>query len=183
VVGKINGQPGMSCRKGTSSASCGALTIKLEPLAELIRESAFHLILNAPTLLAEVGRQHDVDHSAVLGEIQAEREKLDHLQTEFWAGDSGLSKGKYQELVNLIEGRIAKLTSTVSVRNSKALVSEGLPTTLEGLRTAWESNGLDWQRALLGLIYNDIVVLPADHKGQRFTPKRVRLNFADAAGS
>ncbi|MCU1372255.1 MAG: Resolvase domain protein [Ilumatobacteraceae bacterium] len=183
VVGKINGQPGMSCRKGTSSASCGALTIKLEPLAELIRESAFHLILNAPSVLAELAREDDVDHSAVLSELQAERERLDHLQTEFWAGDSGLSKGKYQELVNLIESRIAKLTATVSVGNSKALVSDGLPTTLEGLRTAWESSGLDWQRALLGLIYNDVVVLPADHKGQRFTPKRVRLNFADAVGS
>ena len=50
---------------------------------------------------------------------------------------------------------------------------------MDAMREAWDAADVEWQRAVLGLVYETVTVLPAAHKGQRFNEDRVRPVFRE----
>jgi DNA invertase Pin-like site-specific DNA recombinase len=172
-TGVTNGKPAMSCREGGSPRACGGLVVVLEPLAELIRETAFHVLTASPVIRSDASRPDDADHSETIARLEVVREKIARLEDDYYAGDAGFEKGRYLTLRAKLEGEAEALTASLTTGTGRAAVTD-LPTTLDGMRAAWDAADVEWQRAVLDLVYVSVIVEPAAHKGQRFTEDRVK---------
>ena len=79
--------------------------------------------------------------------------------------DGRIKPAQFARLQSKIEERMGALMAQITASTDFEVMHD-LPTTREALEAAWDTGDLDYRRALMGLVFERIVILPAEHRGQ-----------------
>jgi DNA invertase Pin-like site-specific DNA recombinase len=175
----VNKVPGMSCRKGSTPTGCGRLTVKTEPLDVMVRSIVVERLLMAPRTLAlasEAGRDRPGSRKDLADELNDYRIRLAELEDQVVNGM--IKPAQFGRLQSKIEERMGALMEQITASTEFDVIHD-LPTTREALEAAWDAGDLDYRRALMGVVFERIVILPAEHRGKRFNAERVKPKFHD----
>jgi site-specific DNA recombinase len=179
-TGKVNKLSAMRCDKGKSSVSCGRLTVKLEPLVDELGALAVERLLLAHKALRKASgaaRQRG-NGKAMTSELDVLRARLDEANGMFTDGD--ITKAEFLGMKRKLKDRQTRLLATLAA-SQEAVTVASLPTTREGLQALWDSEDFDSRRKMMALAFDEVQILPAAHKGQRFKSDRVLPTFRDLA--
>jgi len=156
---------------GPDTGGCNKVSIKAEPLEELVAE-AILVALDSPAL-AEALRAASGEDDAqqdLLASLQSDQTALDQLAKDHYA-DRLIGRSEYLAARDALERRVGATRKALE-RNSGAGVLASIST---GIRDAWESRGFDWRRTLIGAVLERVVVRPAKRGYPKFDPDRVEL--------
>jgi site-specific DNA recombinase len=176
VVGVTNKLPALKCQKDSVPGACGRVTVKLEPVLDLLRDGAIAKLLRAPDLLSAVEEPQEAPDVAHI-RLEQLRQSLDQLDDNRFLhrradGEPIVDQATYERMRAKLQDEIEAVSlSLVSVPSVPVI--RGLPATAAGMLEAWNTRGAEWQRALLATVYERVEIKPAAHRGQRFTEDRV----------
>jgi site-specific DNA recombinase len=175
ATAKVNKADAMSCKTGKYPTSCGRLTVKLEPLQELVRNIAIERLLMASKALAKT-KATSAAPKADTTELDGYRARLNELDELFVEG--AVTKAQFARMKNELESRQEKALARIADA-ADSYVWRTVPTTREALEAAWDTQGVEYCSALVGLVFDRITVMPAAHRGARFSGDRVVPKFRD----
>lgn len=176
-VGVTNKKPAFQCRK--DKGGCNGTSVVMQPVVETMLDYAIARLLEAPSVADALSRPVERPSvSDAIADLSNLRDKIQRVEDDHYLGE--LPKAAYVRVRNQLQEQVDAITAELAVTQSHgALV--GLPLNETAIRHAWETRGLDWQRAFLAFVYERVEILPAPHKGARFSRDRVLPFFRDHA--
>ena len=154
----------------THHPGCGGVTVRAEPVEELIANAVIDRV-ESKRFAQALGRRegHDADAAAEAAAIEAE---LAHLARELSLG--AMTLGEWQALRPGYEARLNAARARIATDTSAAAVGPyaGRP---DELRREWErrAGDLDWRQAVVRSVLDHVVIASVGRQGNRFDPRRV----------
>jgi site-specific DNA recombinase len=164
---------GYRCYGCLRKRNCG-IRQAAEPLEAFIRDAIIAAIDGGALdrIVAQISGQ-EAKERELLDTMRAKEDKLTELDDLYFDGD--ISKDRYLRQKQRLESAIAELRSKLS-SNGRGKMIAGMPRSHDTLRKAWDTRGLKWQRALVQLVVEKVVLHPDPKAGQNgFDPSRVEL--------
>lgn len=153
----------------SSHGGCNGVTIKADPVEELVAEAMIEAV-DTP-LLAKAHRQTAAEDGGAEDELQEVDARLRTLAEMFAAGEIGRAEWTAARSV-LDERRIAaEARLTLDPNPLAGYRSAG------ALRKAWPSLTVDQQRAILAAVFDAVTIAPAGRAGGRVDLGRVDLRW------
>jgi hypothetical protein len=151
------------------------MKIKAEPLDELIREAVL-LRLDSPAFaqaMADHSREGSdrVDTDA----LQADEDALVQLASDHYV-ERVIGRAEFLAARDALEAHITDARGRMARQNGSGMLADVAGLT-DRLRDHWQSETLDWRRAVLAAIIDAIVIRPAVRGRNRFDPERVDVTW------
>jgi hypothetical protein len=160
-----------ACVKGPGKPGCGALTVVGEPVDELVRDLVLHALAGPALAKARKARKSDDRaHRATARDLADAEERLQALAEDYAAGDIG--RREYVAGRDTAKARIAAATKIMDAQHG---IRADLPPDALALRAKWDTESLEWRRALVGAVVDTITVKPTDRPANTFDPERVEI--------
>ena len=156
---------------GEKDTNCGALARLADPVEELVRESLFAALdgVDLRTYMEEPNGNTDELVDAIRVDEEAQQELADDFYVEKRIGRAEFFAAR-DRLVARIESNRRQLTQANGHGLLNTVVGAG-----ETVREQWTERGLDWQRAILGAVIDNIVLNPAVKGRTGFDPSLVKI--------
>lgn len=155
-----------------SGKRCG-VTTSAEPLEDFVRDALFAAIKKGaiPKALRKATGDDARDRAAVeeLRSVEAMMEKLDD---DYYGGQLG--EQRYRRQVDRLQRRVGELQSQLR-GNGHARIVVDLPKGEKALRQAWEERGIDWRRALVRSLIEQVVVHPRKDRRNELELDKIEL--------
>ncbi len=160
------------CASGPGFSGCGKIRVLADPLEDLVREMIFVALDGPDTSAALAPAAADDEGDRVLREaIREDEEALALLSRDFYS-ERAITRTEFMANREPLEARIEDGKRRLASLTSQTGVLADLPVG-ELLRDAWEGRSLDWRRALLKALVEEVRVGPAVRGRNRFDPNRV----------
>ena len=158
------------CQKAPGYPNCGGMSVKSEPLEELVKELVIAAV-DGPAL-AEALQARGEEDDGLAEAVRRDEARLETLSRDFYA-DELLSREEFLaargELIKRLEANRGQLARRARRGVLGAFVGDS-----GSLRRAWEAGSLEWRRSIVGALLDQVVVNPAPVKGrQPFDASRV----------
>ncbi|MCE9620997.1 MAG: recombinase family protein [Actinomycetia bacterium] len=160
------------CRRdGQGLGACAALSVEAGPLESYVSGLVFGAADGAD--LGHLRRSRRVgDQAALASRLEEDEQLLSDLAKDF--GNRVISRPEWFAARVPVEERIDE-----SRRGLARLAPNDLiPADLADVAGRWEALTFDQRRAVIALFIGKIFIDPATHKGGRFSPVRVRVEWA-----
>lgn len=176
--GLNNGKRAFKCKKGQRPGNCGGLSIMMEPLDRLTREIVLARFFLAGDSMLKVARARARKKSKVsaraVGKLDSLRVRMQEVEDMFTNGE--ITRAQFHRMSERLREQQDSAAAQLDAATEARLL-QSLPVTVEDLESTWDDGSLDERRALLGLVVERFEILPAPHRGARFTRDRVRPLF------
>lgn len=154
---------------------CQRVSIRSDYLEEAVSQAVRERI--ASSTLPTTDDREFADVTAQVAEVKRSQEQLD---ADFYEpGQKTLTKARYLKLVTALQARLDELEQT-----ARSLVTvntmDGVPTKPRQLQRWWDDATVEERRNVIAAWVDTIVILPAAHRGERFTMRRVDPRWRDA---
>lgn len=170
---KQDGRRAYSCSSGDGLGGCGGTQLKAEFIEDAVRDYTIGALTDPGArdqIIASLPAPDDTKRQGLLAElrrIDAERQRLTDLAVE---GAISAAEVKRKNLEH--DQRVSQLERQLS-DTPLGSVAAGLPFTYDELLAAWEGRGITYQRLLISIVLNRIVVGPRTHRQRRPDPDRL----------
>lgn len=167
------------CRnvEGTSKKRVGCrVSQPAGPLEELMREAIVHR-LNSDifTHMQHLAGEHEAQEKRQLDrltQVQGERDDLVSLLVDRVITQDDFAKQRQRKDLEI--DRIKRALPS----NGKARLLANLPSGADALRQAWDSRGVKWQRAVVDVLIENVIVHPrSTQRGGIFHPERIEITW------
>ncbi len=108
---------------------------------------------------------------ARIRDLDLKRQRLTDLAVE-----GHLAPAEYARKNTALKDELRSLEEALAAEPRRRAVA-ALPTTKKELEAAWDQRGIDYQRLLIELTVDSIVVHPSQHRGPRFNPDRLEWHL------
>ena len=139
--------------------SCYSCVIHADPVEQCIFEDVVLASVLTPEWrglvlksIPRIGDDHG-DIAAEMAELDRRRERLN----EMYMMDGNMTRSQYDRLAQQVERERNKALATLSARSEVKLLSS-LPVDADGFRQAWNERGLEWQRLVVDLCLDAVVI-------------------------
>lgn len=158
-----------ACIKTPGSSKCGGISVRAEPVDELVVTYLFDRLDGLDLAAGEP--PEDVPTEEVREAIRADRERLIDLGNE--KDDGLIGRAEYERRRTRIEDRVATNVTRLTSRSTSNVLTL-VPKDRAGIEAAWADWVLDQRRRVLGAVMERVVVHPATRRGYpKFDPSRV----------
>lgn len=177
-LGREGGGRSYACRKAENLHGCGGIRIKAEWVEDAVRDYVVAVLTDPDFLksLLESLPVNDDDRQRrvvdELKELDFKRQRIADLAIDGAISAADAKRGRI-ELDELETGLRQQLRGE---RPSTALA--GLPSTIDLMLEAWEERGINYQRSLVALTIEQIVIKPATTLGRSFDPDRLEWTLS-----
>ena len=167
-----NGGRSYACRKGPGMGGCGGIRIQANGLEAYVRDLICGMLAD-PVTRAAMAELAPVSApgpaSDALAELQVRRERLIDLYT-----DGDIDRATFRS-------RKAKLDEQICAAEDErcggASAMPVIPASLSELVVTWNEAGINFQRRLVELLVESIVISPATSRKRAFDPNRLQVAF------
>lgn len=161
------------CASGIDFSGCGKIRRLADPIETYVVEealSAWDPVKLSDALTARAGNG---DHNGLGAELVRYEDRLEALKRAHYV-EGEITRADYLQLGAELEARIENLQRQVAGRASRRTLS-----VIPGgdLRAWWDGASLDRRRAVLVLVLDQVVVLPAVKGRNFFDPACVRIDW------
>ncbi len=161
------------CQKAAGAANCGKMSIKAEPVEELVAEMVF-VAVDDEALRAALAAKGEQDDGLVEA-VRRDERALEELARDFYV-EKLVSREEFfaarDGLNRRLEGNRVKLAKRERTNVLGRFAGEG-----GALRTAWESGSLEWRRAIVGAVLDYVTILPGEPGRKAVDPARVSVQW------
>ena len=167
---KQGGVRAYQCVKGPGFSGCGRMSVKADPLEQLIVDAVL-IRLDSPELAAAMsGEPGNLDAERWQAEVDQSRQQLEELAAMYGRREIGLTEWQaartpIERRVTDAKKRLGRLTRNTALAGQIGNSSE--------LRERWASLPLSRQRAIVEAVIDRIVVAPGRRGYNRFDPNRI----------
>ena len=159
------------CASQPGYPNCGGVTVKSEPLEELVKEMVIAAV--DEQALAEALEARGEEDDGLAEAVGRDEAKIEALSRDFYVEDLVTREEFFAargELVKRLEANRAKLAQRDRRGVLGAFVGES-----GQLRRAWEAGALEWRQSIVGALLEQVVISKTAVKGrQPFDSSRVR---------
>lgn len=149
-----------ACRKAPGTKKCGKMSIRKEQVDERVKALVFERILS--TNLPE--KEKPESGNPLTLELLAAQERLSKLEHDFYFAGTMKDEKKFYSLSEQLNELIEDLEMQINNRSADTNL-RGIPRTPEALQEAWDSKGIEWQRAVVHSICESVTIRKALTKG------------------
>lgn len=150
-----------ACSRNARSrpTACGGIRVRAAALEELVTEMLF-VTVDSPKLAARVAKRRSGDKRATVLDVVADLEAdLQRLAADF--GEGHLPYPEWTAARGPLERRLTEARRRLDVE-SGTLPLNGYTGKAGALRKAWPELSLDRKRAILGVVFERITIVPAN---------------------
>ncbi|NQV06171.1 recombinase family protein [bacterium] len=162
-----------ACIKRPGGPGCGSLTVTARPVEDIIRDAVITAVTGpalADAVAARSGRDTEAAEAArELADAEARREEAADM---FASGE--IDRREWSTIRERTDKRINDATRSLN-RQSGPLI--GLPTNETELRQTWDTQTIEWQRALITAVTDTITIKPAQGAYNTFNPERIHITW------
>jgi site-specific DNA recombinase len=159
------------CARHPGYPNCGSLTVKAEPVEQLVAEMVFAAVDDKAlaTALSARGEQDDG-----LGEtIRRDEARLETLSRDFYAEEL-LTREEFMAARTELMKRLEANRAMLARRDRRGVVGAFVGAS-GSLRAAWAAGSLEWRRSMVGAVLERVEIMPTAVKGrQPFDVGRVK---------
>jgi DNA invertase Pin-like site-specific DNA recombinase len=173
ITGKssLRGRHRYMCFQGDRAGGSPHLVVHAEPLEAVIEEALLQRY-DAPGLgQVLAGQEQNANERELAEQLAADDQALVELGHARFV-ERSIGHGAYLAAKAELDERITKARQHLD-RIAARRQLKGVPMEPHTLRKAWPKLSLQQKRAVLGLVLEKVVILPATHRGRRFDDKRV----------
>ena len=146
------------CARQPGTQNCGRLARLAEPVEEVVRESVF-VALDGVDLSEYVHQSDDGHTDELFNAIRIDEESLQQLSRDHYA-EKRIGRDEYFAARDAITGRLEANRRQIARSNGHGLLNTVVGAG-ETVREQWDERGLDWQRAILGAVIDQVTIDPA----------------------
>jgi len=159
------------CRRdGHGLGACAAVSVEAGPVEAYVTGLLFGAAQGAD--LGEVRRaRREGDVTALSTRLSEDEDLLTELAQDM--AERRITRAEWFAARGPIEDRITETRKALA----KLAPDDPIPANLADVEGRWDDLSFDQKRALIGLFIDKVVVDPARHRGGRFEPSRVRVEW------
>jgi len=158
------------CRRAPGYPNCGAMSVKAEPVEELVKE-LLAVAVDDSALRAALEARGEQDDGLVES-VRTDEGRLEALSRDFYA-DALISREEFLAARRELMARLEAGRTRLARRNGSNVLG-GFLGDGEALRRAWDAGSLEWRRAVIGALLDHVEILPGRAGRLPFDPNRVR---------
>jgi site-specific DNA recombinase len=179
--GPMNGRPRngvrhYACNARPGTTYCGRLRVVAEPVERHIAESVF-AALDSPDFGQALAAADSTEDEAAEARqrLRDGQRALEDLEVRYGVGDIG--RPAFLRSKEVLERRVEDAAKDVERLTGDAMLAR-LPQGADAARALWDERGVDWQRALVSVLIEDVTVRPVPVMGRNtFDPERVTIRW------
>ena len=169
-----NGGRSYACRKGPGMGGCGGIRIQANGLEDYVRDLICGMLADPVTraAMAELAPANSSGSpSEALADLHLRRDRLVDLYT-----DGDIDRATFRT-------RQARLDDQISAAEAQrdcdpqGGTMPALPSRVDDLVATWASSGIDFQRSLIEVLVNQVIVRPATTRQRAFDPGRLEVSL------
>jgi site-specific DNA recombinase len=163
-----------ACFNRPGTPGCGRLAVVGQPVDELVAETVIAALAGPKLAQARRrarGRGRATDRDAGKALVAAES-KLEEFAVDRARGRIG--RREWLAARDDLEREIAEHRRALDVHTGPLA---GLPGTQKALREAWDAGTVEWRRAVLGAVVDEVIVKPSQAPARTFDPARIKINW------
>ena len=161
------------CARQPGNSNCGKIARLADPGEEVVRESLFAALDGVD--LRNYMEEPNGNTDELVDAIRVDEEARQQLADDFYV-EKRISRAEFfsarDRLVARIEANRRQLTQANGHGLLNTVVGAG-----ETVREQWTERGLDWQRAIMGAVIDNVVIAPATKGRTRFDPTLVTIEW------
>jgi DNA invertase Pin-like site-specific DNA recombinase len=161
------------CARQPGNDNCGKIARLAEPIEDLVRD-AICMALDGVDLREHIERTSDRTGD-LIDVIRLDEDTLQELSRDYYV-DKRVSRAEYFAARDPIEARLEGNRHLLAQSNGHGLLNDIVGAD-ELVRTQWDEKGLDWRRAVVGTLIDQIVIEPAVKGDTRFHPELVKITW------
>jgi site-specific DNA recombinase len=160
------------CASGPDHGGCGGITVVAPPLEEFL-SAAVLMRLDTPAMADTLAgrRAADEQHSALLNELEGDRQQMQEL-SGMWAAKE-ISSAEWKAARVPIEARIVRSERQLA-QLTDASTLDGLIGTGQQLQDNWATMNLDRQAAIIKAVLDYATILPGTPGSRSLDPARIQ---------
>jgi site-specific DNA recombinase len=165
--------PRYVCTKRQGAPGCGAVSITAAHLDDLVRDAVIAALAGPKLARARRRRQgDDREQERAAKEMAAAEARREEMAADYATGT--IDRREWMAAREALDERV---TAARKVLDRHAGPLADLPGDETALCAAWDSNGVEWRRALVGRVVERVTVSPATSRGRGFDPERVTIDW------
>ena len=158
------------CRPQAGEPNCGQMSIKAEPVEELVFEML--VVALDDDALAEAMRSRGEQDDGVNEAVRRDAASLKELMNDYYV-ERRISRDEFFVARSGLEKRLEANRMRLARRDGRGVLA-GFVGDGGNLRRAWEGGSLDWRRAVMGALLDRVVIAPGKAGRLPLDPERVR---------
>ena len=158
------------CGKQPGYPNCGRMSIRTEPVDDMVREML--MVAVDDTALAEALHARGDQDDGLLEAIRRDEGSLETLSRDFYV-EQILTREEFLAARDGLVTRLEANRTRLSRRDGRGAVGTFLGRG-ETLRQAWEAGSNDWRRSVVGALLDHVVILPGLPGRIASNPDRVK---------
>lgn len=157
------------CAKGPGFGGCGGLSVRAEPLEQLLVDSVLYR-LDSPEMASVLnGAPDDADAARIRFELEEAQAQLAEL-AEDW-GERAITRQEWLAARRPIEERLQLAQKRLAALTRSSAISDYIGNAAE-LRERWADLPLSAQHAIVAAVVDHVIVRPGRRGYNRFDPSR-----------
>jgi DNA invertase Pin-like site-specific DNA recombinase len=170
------------CRSRPELPGCGKVSVSVALADSYVAGQVMSVLAGEAFVAALAELPEEEDTSATARALAADRARLEDLHRERFLGGRAISTATYSSIRAELESRISSAEQALSDAAGAPLLASINP---EALEATWESESVDWRRAVVRTLVERIDVDPARRPFNVWRPERLRIKarYAGATSS
>ena len=158
-----------ACSRKPGESQCGKMSVKAEPLHDLVRDMLVAAVDDAALREAMAARS-DAD-DGLMDAIRADDVALEQLSRDHYV-DRTISREMFFAAQGPLQERLEANRARLAKRSGRNVMGEYIGSGSK-LQATWDAGSLEWQRSIVGAILQHVIVHPGQPGRRPFDPARV----------
>jgi site-specific DNA recombinase len=159
------------CPMPSSGNGCGRISIAGPPFEDLVMHAAMEALASPQLARAVKAASSDGRDAELVAVVTQGRSILEGMDDDYY--DGRIDRSRWQRQTERVTERIERAQRQLAGSVKGSILAE-VPRSRDQLERVWNERDVAWRSALLGAVFDRIVVNPPKRSG-RFEPDRVEL--------
>jgi site-specific DNA recombinase len=161
------------CEKGPGRVACGGVFITADRTEDVVRDMVLAAI-DSPELATALAEQAGRSDDATLEQLRSDEAALGQLVHDHFV-DGTIPRTAFLDARDALQGRIGGIRRRLERENGGTMLA-AVVGTAERARDEWETRDMEWRRALLASVVQQVNITPKGKANAgRFDPNRIEV--------